>query len=199
MRRLTKFLEIIAIGAVIMAFAGCDPDPKPGPNDEMPGIDLPAINEGTTGQSGITGTDISLQAGHNLTQALVNGLDLAGETNQNGVTWSVTGGKLSFSLGTPGQTATLDAEMIGDWGDWTNVQISPADAQAYLVSDFESYTEETSGDRWERVYYRVAREKSETDEETYYRDSNIAYLYVSKDVVVSGQSGQYSEDDYTVT
>jgi hypothetical protein len=191
MQRLIRQLGIIAIGAVIMVLAGCDLGP--GPGDERLELDLPPIAEETRGQTIVTGTNIALEAGHDgytggLTQAFVNSLDLAGETNQNGVTWSVTDGKLTFSLETPSQTDTLDAEKIAEMGGWTNIQVNPADAQAYLVGEFKFYKEVNDG---RRVYYNIERGTFQTDaNETYYSDSEIIYLYVSRDVAISGQSGQ---------
>jgi hypothetical protein len=88
--------------------------------------------------------------------------------------------------------------MVGSsLGGWTNVQVSPPDAQAYPVDGFEFYTEETNDNRYNRIDYNVARYKVETDEKTYYRVSQIIYLYVSKDVTLSAQSGQNEGFIYT--
>jgi hypothetical protein len=184
MKRLTKLLGIIAMAAVIATgMAGCSSD------DDDDGLgNLPAINEQTTGRESITGTDIPLEAGRHTTQAAVNSLNLAGETNYNGAAWSVKDGKLTFSLGTPTYTSTFDAE--DDYlEDWTDVQVSPADAQAYMFERFYSMDDD--------YYYDVGRRKVETDEQTYYRSSEIIYLYVSKDVTVSGKSGK--DDAFTYT
>jgi hypothetical protein len=178
MKRLTRLLGIIAMAAVIATgMAGC----SSGDDDDDGLINLPAINEQTTGRESITGTNIPLEAGQNITQAFVNSLNLAEETYYNGSTWSIKDGKLTFFLGTPTYTSTLDAETY-HLKDWTDVQVSPADAQAYIFDGFSSYD------------YGVARFKAETDEKTYYRYSEIIYVYVSKDVTVSGKSGK---DDYS--
>jgi hypothetical protein len=175
-----------------LVLAGCDTSDEP--SDEGLGVKLPAITEETTGRNGITGSNIALEAGREVTQTFVNSLTYPGETNQNGVTWSVTNGKLSFSFGTPNQTDPLDAEMV-DLEDWTNVQVSPPDAKAYLVDDFYFRIEGTNGNSGNGYY--IERYKNETDDATYYRRSKIIYLYVSKDVTLSAQSGQDEHSTYT--
>jgi hypothetical protein len=176
MKRLTKLLGIIAMAAVIATgMAGCGSD-----DDDDDGlINLPAINELTTGRADITGENIPLEAGRHITQAAVNSLNFAEDTDYNDVTWSVANGKLTFSWGTPEYTSTFDAEneYLEDWAD---VQVSPADAEAYMVEGFYSWGNGSS--------YDIERYKVETDDETYYRSSGIIYLYVSKDVTVSGKS-----------
>jgi hypothetical protein len=201
MKNLTKLLGIAAIGAVlVMGMTGCD---NGGGDDDDKGLNLPPITEETKGRPTIAGESIPLEAGQGfsddgVTQAFVDSLNLPGETNQNGVTWSVTNGKLMLSLGTPGQTSPLN-EVAGSMGAWTNVQISPADVAVYMVDGFEFYTEKTNGNNWERIHYNVAREKSESDGKTYYRSSQIIYVYVSKDVTASGQKGTDEDKDGHIT
>jgi hypothetical protein len=187
MKGLTKLLGIIATAAVIaVGMAGCGGEED---IDDTPGVDLLPITGETTGRPRITGTDITLEAEQNITQAEVYNLNLAGETDQGGKTWSVEGGKLTFSLKTPDETDTLDAEM-SSLGPWTNVQIDPADARAFSVTEFSAWGDDNKN------YYTIKRHKSESEENIYNRYSEIIYLYVSKGVTVSGESEQ---DDYGVT
>jgi hypothetical protein len=72
-------------------------------------------------------------------------------------------------------------------GGWTNVQINPTEVEGCVVEGFEFSTG-----------YIVARDKYETDGKTYARNSKIVYVYVSENVVASGQEETY-EDDHVTT
>jgi hypothetical protein len=184
-KRFATFLGIIAMAAVItIGMAGCGP----GVPDDEPELDLPDIIEATIGRDYISGTGISLGAGRDVDLALVNTLNLAGVTDQNGVTWSVQSGKLGFSLETPGETRALNAAMVGSLGVWTDVQISPPDVQALLL---EGFSAEENG-----VSYSIERYAFATGS-TSYKHSRIVCLYVSGDVSVSGKSGRSGRTSYT--
>jgi hypothetical protein len=183
---------LLALGlaaSVLLTLAGCDN----GGGGGEEGLNLPPIDEQTTGRLTITGDDIALEAGKDLSdgspvlQTFVNGLDLPGETD-NSVTWSVDKGKLTFSLGTPSQLNPLTAEMIKSMGEWTNIEVNPTDVQVSVVEKFEF--EKPDG-----VKYNVERQKLATDGNTYYRTSQIIYVYVSKDVTASGQKETDEDGD----
>jgi hypothetical protein len=201
MKNLTKLLGIAVIGAVItMGMAGCDTGN--GGGEEEP--NLPPITEQTTGRSTIDGSNIALEAGQgiengSLSSTFVNGLDLTGEKDQNGVTWSVAKGKLTFSLGEPDDTFSVDAETVGSMGTWTDIKVDPTDAEMYVVEGFEFDEEAADDSKYDRIYYTVARRKIETDWETYYNSSQIIYVYVSKDVTASGEKGTDEDDDGRIT
>jgi hypothetical protein len=165
-----------------MSLAGCGDDDDGGGS---PGIDLPGIEEATTGRPTITGSNISVTGTGML-------LPLAPQTGYNGETFSITGGKFSFTLpASPTNSQALASNNALKWAlfgsstdnDYT---ASPDDATFVIVRDFRWNVEDTN--------YTISREAYETDDdETYEISSQIVYIYTDKNVTLSRAAKDWTE------
>ena len=98
------------------------------------------------------------------------------------VTASVTGGKLTLTAGTPPATQQENLRDFFDGDGLTNVVVSPTNANAAVLSL-------TSGD------YDFNHEKAESVISGY----NVSYIYVDRDVTITGTGGTGDEDGIPVT
>jgi hypothetical protein len=169
----------LAVGLVL---AGCDTG---GGGDDGDGLQLPSIDEETTGLTTVTGSNIS-----------VPGLDSSLSHTQeatDGVAFSVADGKFSFTLSTPNNTSVWDNSGLG-WYLFGKVDadyeaaVTPNDAAFALVDEF-SWGEDNQ-------IYRMA---IDTNKKTYMNRSEIVYVYVSKDVTLSraAKTWTYTDEEWT--
>ncbi|MDR1096202.1 MAG: hypothetical protein LBL31_07415 [Spirochaetaceae bacterium] len=158
----------LAMGLVVAAsltLAGCG-----GGGDGGDDGNLPRITELTTGRETVTGKDITVSGN------MLPSLDT--RTGFNGETYSITGGKFSFTL--PESPALSPASELrytlfgDDSGDYT---ATPDNATFAMVSSFYWKEGNTS--------YSIRREVTKTDGATYRDRSEIVYVYASKDVTLS--------------
>jgi hypothetical protein len=165
---------LLALG---LALAGCGGDDGDDGGDD--GLNLPGIgDEPTTGQKTVTGSGITV-SGEGMPQTLVEQTD-----NYTGAKFSITGGKFSFTLPenpTNPQVLADNESLLDtlfydrDAEDYTTTPAAASDATFVSVTDFYWNSGSTS--------YSISREAYK-EEETYWDFSEIAYVYVNKDVTL---------------
>jgi hypothetical protein len=140
------------------------------------GGNLPAIDETTTGQANISGSNITV-TGTGMPQTLA-------QQTFNGGSFTISGGQFSFNLTTPGSTSALSSMDLPEGAP--TFTLNPQDAQFAMVRSFE-----WNGGSISRVAY-------DTDEEKTYMDvSQIVYVYVNKNVAISSPAKNDPQDKWT--
>jgi hypothetical protein len=170
-----------------LGFVSCGGDD----DDDPPGLNLPPITEETIGQESIAVTDEPLIGD------APDGEYTWGEYTGRGFTATVTGGKLSFTLGTPddAQLQSFSQLLNGLWyecpvsatdGDQEETLTPSVDtAKYYWFSTFHNAGDEV----------RLFRSAVATDNATYYKGSYIDYFYVDKDVTLTRAALTITDDD----
>jgi hypothetical protein len=175
---------LLALGLVLAAsltLAGCGGDDGDGGGG---GLDLPGIDEETTGRSSISGTNISV-TGTGMPQALET------KTGSYGETFSITGGKLSFTLSASPSGAQAFASNSGlQWKLFGN-----GDSD-YTVNPTNALFATVSGFYWNdgNVGYEISRAAYKTDYATYQIISEIIYVYADKDVTLSRAAKNWTQE-----
>ncbi|MDR1106673.1 MAG: hypothetical protein LBL44_09975 [Treponema sp.] len=181
----TKRFFLFGLLAVLLAtslvLTGCGGDDGDGD-----GLNLPGITEPTTGLQTVEGKDITV-SGTGMPQSLET------QTGNNGETFTISGGKFSFTLPeSPPYPQALSSgyslryTLFGDVsGDYT---ATPGDATFVMVSSFQWNAGNT--------YYEINRAVTDTDMATYQDRSQIVYVYASKDVTLS-QDADTWEDSWS--
>jgi hypothetical protein len=144
------------------------------------GGNLPAIDETTTtGQQTISKTGITV-TGEGMPQTL------SLQTGSHGVTFSISGGKFSFTLPqTPSNTSAMSSMDLPEGAP--QITLTPNDAQFAMVDSFD-----WSGGS-------ISRAVEDTDIETYMDMTQILYVYVNKNVRMtsSEKTDTDTQGDYT--
>jgi hypothetical protein len=168
-KRFFLFGLLAVLLALALVLAGC------GGDDESDDTDTGKITEPTTGQQ-----TISTPAGG----ISVTGLPqtAAPQTDENtGATFSITDGKFSFTLPESPTNPRAVTEILGN-----GCSASPEDALFVMVYGFN----------WEdeNNWYSMRRESTTETGGEITGESNIVYIYASKDVTVTSPAEEYSNE-----
>jgi len=180
MKTMAKRIGIIALAALIgLSMTACPTDGSgggvPNPSASL-GLTLTLSGQVHTMNDGTTSITFTPFTG-NLS---INSGGIGG----NG---AVTGGQLSFTIDTPSSLGPLGNLMEGMNDTFTNVQISPAGAQAaalgFQITDSYDY------DYLARMNMSVAMSTS-----SYTGTSeSVTYIYVDRDVTITATGGTFPE------
>ncbi|MDR3171454.1 MAG: hypothetical protein LBU17_07485 [Treponema sp.] len=186
--------------AAIFTMTGCPTDDDGGDDGgNNGGLDLPAITEETTGQAKIEVNGATL-VGENALAGKEATITIGEQTipsyggSEGYGTWWVNEGKFSLILNTPSDPYTegisnwLDAESHFFGSIEAGYEVTVSDKSAKIVTPYFSGS---SGS----IRYSVDRMKYETDETTYYNESTIQYVYVSKNVTLSREQKTITDED----
>ncbi len=216
---LITILGILGL-ALVFGFTGCDPngdddDDQPGNDRPATGLNLPAIDEPTTGLSTVTVTDYDLGDEWNDTSISDNTyitVSKAGSPSESVGTWSVTAGKLALEITeAPSADATigvadLNGVNVDEYGSifgrtdaGYELTIDPTDSAArFGIASFGYFDINDQSTR-----YDLDRSARVSDETTYSDSSVIDYVYVSADVTITraekAWTETYTEGTYNMT
>jgi hypothetical protein len=167
---------LIALAAVTIGCPTGDDDSSSPPTE----FQFPPIDEPTTGQAQVTGSNISLTD--------YTGGDIPSTSSAyEGSTFWVTGGKLSFTLDTPTSfyQPGVDPDFFGRTSAGYEVTVSDSSTQAALFEGFSSPNNGTT----------IARYKFDTDGKTYQLECKIAYIYVDRNCTFSREAKEWIKTD----
>jgi hypothetical protein len=176
------FVGLAVLLVAMVALTGCGDKPGDGSNGKDT---LSSIDEETTGQAEISYTDVALTG--------EGASDLTFEEYENsddGYTIEVTDGKLTLSLTTPSSTESVstffDRNLFGSDDDDFK-----ADPDTVNITTLDAFYNELNN-------CRVQRHWRDTDEKTYYKSSQIVYVYVDADVTITRAVKQFEDEECVI-
>jgi hypothetical protein len=181
--KIAKNVLFAGLIALAVSFTGCKTDAG---DPQPPDLGLPSLTEAATGRATVTVSDATL-TGDGAASITIPQQTLSDSAG----TFSVTGGKLSFTLNTPSplQSVTVvntDSNSLPGIAAGKTVTISDPSAQIYRLPDFSYDT----GSGKSYSIYRIAQK---TDEATYSVSSLIAYIYIDRDCTITRSAVDWTE------
>jgi hypothetical protein len=180
---------LIVLAAVTM---GCPTDSDDDSSSPPTGIQLPPIDEDTTGQANISGSDIPLEG--------YTGGDIASISDtSNGYTFWVINGKLGFTLDTPSYLYPISSFLNGKSGNSNDGAYFNRTNNDYELTFSDGATQVAVIDRFflgGDGDDAIARYKAETDGKTYELRCQILYIYVDSNCTFSRSVKKTGNDTY---
>jgi hypothetical protein len=194
--RIANNLIFIGLAVLVIALAACKNDGGDPPANPPTGLNLLDLDvTKSTGQSSITGTNITL-TGEGAAGIIVTGgsiVDYISNVTTNG-SFSVTNGKLSFDLGTPSSPSVVTSlnKSNSDSVDFFyrtdsdyKLTFSDSSATAVIIPGFVC--------SFAGSQYTIWRFAEAGDGVTYLQQAAIGYIYVSADCTISRQAKTWTE------